>query len=152
MIWVFLGFSILVIPTIMAFKSGSAYEGDDKVGYAGSMVGNLGYSGTECINAPISIGTLAMSCDYGTIGEIFDYGVTNPEQDGPMDACLTNDENKACKPDNKDVADMFAQAIGKDRYSVRFSDSDLFVSPSAGCAGPTNLLFVQYSCIQSEED
>ena len=46
MIWVFAAFSILVIPTIMAFKSGTAYEGDAHAGYAGSMVSNLGYSGT----------------------------------------------------------------------------------------------------------
>jgi len=53
-----------------------------------------------------------MACDFGTIGEIFDYGVTNPESDGPIDACITNDSNSACKPDSKDILEMFNQAVG----------------------------------------
>ena len=36
---------------------------------------------------------------------------------------------------------------------MRFSVDDLFNgSPGAGCGGPTNNLFVQYSCVQSEEE
>ena len=91
LIWVFLLFSVLSFPMLCAYKTGSGYEGDIYVGYAGSMVANLGYSHTSCINAPLSIGSLTMSCSYGTIGQIFDYGVTSPDSDGPVDACLTND-------------------------------------------------------------
>ena len=116
------------------------------------MIANLGYSHTSCINAPLSIGSLTMSCTYGTIGQIFDYGVTSPESDGPLDACLTNDYNKACRPDSKDAEDLFAQAVGQERYNVRFGEGDLFNSPGMGCAGPTNFLFVQFSCVQSNED
>jgi len=107
----------------MAFKSGTGYEeGAAHVGYGGTMISNLGYSTTQCRNTPLSIGTLSMTCGYGTIGEIFDYGVVNPESDGLLDACLTNDSNSACKPDSPSAADMFAQAVGKDRYSLHFSD------------------------------
>ena len=53
-----------------------------------------------------------MSCEFGTIGEIFDYGVTNPESDGPIDACITNDDNKSCKPDSQNIAAMFNEAVG----------------------------------------
>ena len=103
----FLAFSILVFPTMAAFKMGTAYDGDNFVGYANGMIANLGYSRANCINTPLSIGSLTMSCGYGTIGEIFDYGVTSTDSDGPVDACLTNDDNRACKPDSKDAADMF---------------------------------------------
>jgi len=53
-----------------------------------------------------------MSCNFGTIGQIYDYGITNPDSDGPIDACLTNDDNKACKPNSSSAADMFASSIG----------------------------------------
>ena len=112
LIFVFLAFSVLSIPLLMAYKSGSGYEEDNYVGYAGSMIANLGYSHSNCLNTPLSIGSLTMTCNYGTIGQIFDYGVTNPDSDGPIDACLTNDYNRSCKPDSKDAADMFNQAIG----------------------------------------
>lgn len=86
------------------------------------MIANLGYSHTVCINAPLSIGSMTMSCQYGTIGKIFDYGVNDPESDGPIDACLTNDQNKACRPDSKDAEELFQSAIGQERYNLRFSD------------------------------
>lgn len=153
LIWVFVGFSILVFPTIAAFSSGTAYEGDQYVGFAGTMISNLGYSSAVCTNTPLSIGSLTMTCNVGTIGQIFDFGITNPDSDGPVDACLTNDSNKACKPDNKDAADLFTATIGQSRATVRFSEADLFNGgASTGCAGPTNNLFVQYSCVQAEED
>ena len=77
MFWVFLGFTILLIPTMQAFNAGTMYENDAVVGYAGGTLGNLGYSSVQCHNIPISLGSLAINCKYGTVGSILDYGVND---------------------------------------------------------------------------
>ena len=112
MIWVFILFTILVMPTMMGYKAGIALEGEEHVGYADGMIGNLGYSGVECHNIPVSLGNIAITCQYGAVGEILDYGVNNPDSGSPVDACTTNDDNKSCKPDNKEISESLNGAIG----------------------------------------
>ena len=68
MIWVFLGFSLILLPVMMAFKTGTEYESDLHVGYAKTMISNLGYSQVECRNIPVSLGNIAITCPYGTVG------------------------------------------------------------------------------------
>ena len=89
--FMFLFFSLLMIPTIQGYKSGDAYDGDHFVGNANTMISNLGYSSVECRNIPISIGNIAFTCPMGSVGKILDYGVNNPEMGTPLDACITND-------------------------------------------------------------
>ena len=47
------------------------------------MLSSLGYSTVSCVNLPIELGKLHAKCEYGTIGEILSFGVTNHETDGP---------------------------------------------------------------------
>ena len=91
MIWLFILFSLLLIPTMRGYQAGDAYAGESHVGHADGMISNLGYSSSECTNIPISLGSIALTCSYGTIGEIFDYGVNNPATGSPIDACMTNE-------------------------------------------------------------
>lgn len=126
MFWTFLGFSVLLLPTIQAFKSGVAYADDAHVGYANSMISNLGYSAVECRNIPVSVGKLAITCPYGTVGKIFEIGVNNPDSGSPVDSCVVNDQNKQCKPDTGHYRSMFNKAVGKSRYNVNFKYSDLY--------------------------
>ena len=146
--WVFIGFSVLLIPTMMAFNQGDAYDGDHFVGKANTMIGNLGYSSVECRNIPVSLGNLVMSCPYGRVGTVFDYGINNPDSGSPVDACTRNEFNKSCNPSKKTIGDKFKEAIGSESYQVKFNQDHIYVgTEKASCLDKTNLLFVQYSCI-----
>ena len=140
-IWVFVLFSLLLIPTMQAFSSGDAYEGDPLAGKATGMLSNLGYSTMECKNIPLSLGNVVLDCPYGTIGKIFDYGVNNPDRGSPIDACQTNDINRTCKPSSR-LLDALNTGIGKDRKNVNFSSAN-----DSSCSGSNLQLYVQYSCI-----
>ena len=145
MIWVFIGFTLLLIPTMHGFNQGDAYEGDAFVGKANTMIGNLGYSSVECTNIPMSLGNLVMTCPYGTVGKVFHYGVNNPDLGSPIDACTNNEFNKKCNGTTGHFKGLFEKAIGKESYKVTFTQSDIYWSgnmPGKECTDPTNLVYV----------
>ena len=129
-LWTMLGlfvlFSLLLFPTMRAYQSGTAFHGDHRPGWATGMIGNLGYSTVECAMIPVSVGRVAVTCPYGSVGEIIDFGVNNQASGSPPDACLTNDQNRSCEPTNPDAAGLFQPALGKWDYMVRFTKSDLY--------------------------
>jgi len=55
------------------------------------MISNMGYSSVECRNIPVSLGNIAVTCPFGRVGKIFDYGINNPDSGSPLDACITNE-------------------------------------------------------------
>ena len=65
MIWTFILFSVLLIPTMMNFRTGEVYLNDARGGYANGMIGNLGYSTVECLHTPVSLGKVTLHCSYG---------------------------------------------------------------------------------------
>ena len=117
------------------------------------MIGNMGYSSVECRNIPVSLGKIAITCPFGRVGKIFDYGINNPATGSPIDACITNDMNKICKPDSDRIGALFKSTIGKERASVNFSQKDIYVGKANSlCTDSTNLLFVQYTCEQNSAE
>ena len=90
-----------------------------------------------------------MSCSFGTIGGVLDYGINSDNDGGDIDACITNDNNSACKPPQR-MADLFNEAVGKDSYRVTFDDANLS-SGNPSCINASSLLFVQFTCIQDED-
>ena len=148
MIWVFIVFTLLLIPTMNGYRSGIAYDGDERAGHATGMISNLGYSTVECRNIPVSLGKIAITCPYGTVGKIFDYGINNPDTGSPIDACVNNEFNSKCRPDSQRIGDLLNATIGKDKASISFSMGDFYRGNTLKvCSDPTNLFFVQYSCI-----
>ena len=105
MTWIFILFTIMLVPTMHAYRQGDAYDGDHYVGRADTMISNMGYSSVECRNIPVSLGKIAITCPFGRVGKIFDYGVNNPDTGSPIDACVTNDQNKSCKPTSSRIKD-----------------------------------------------
>ena len=81
MILAFIVFSVLVVPSMVLYSRGTAYNLNYKgtVGNEIYSIGNLGYSNIQCENAPLGIGIMSMTCSYGTIGKIIDYGVNSPQ-------------------------------------------------------------------------
>ena len=127
-------------------------EHHQHVGYARGMIANLGYSSVQCHNIPVSLGNIEVECKYGTVGEILDYGVNSENSDGPVDACVNNADNSQCKPDSQEILDLLNTSIGQQSTAVRFSEGDLYRgNPGADCTNDGNLFFVQYTCIQNEE-
>jgi hypothetical protein len=71
-------------------------------------MGNIGYATQQCYASPIDVGNIALSCSYGVIGEILDYGVndlnavpigeTEPHEHGRFDICMSDEVTDRCKP------------------------------------------------------
>ena len=76
MILAFAVFSVFLIPTMNFFKTGTNVDGtleaDDVtkalLGYEPTMISNIGYSSVSCASIPVHVGSLTLSCPYGTIG------------------------------------------------------------------------------------
>jgi hypothetical protein len=77
------------------------------------MLGNMGYSTVNCVSMPIEVGSYTFTCPYGNIGEITDYGVTNPGSGNPADQCVNNANNEACKPDGLGIDTAILGMVGQ---------------------------------------
>ena len=116
MVWTFILFTLLFLPTMMNYQTGDNYAGDPRGGHASGMISNLGYSSVECINVPLALEKITLSCPYGTIGEIMEYGINNEKTGSPPDACINNDKNKVCKPNSSRIGSVLKKALGKESH------------------------------------
>lgn len=106
LIWTFTLYTILLIPTMMYFAEGGAYSDVPaavKSDYLDTYLGSMGYSSVQCVHVPTSIGKVALSCPYGSIGQFLDYGVNS--QLGDSKNCLDSEANARCKPTNTQIGD-----------------------------------------------
>lgn len=87
MAYSFVLFSLFMIPTFKIYKSGTAYVNlsESMKSYESNMLGNLGYSSVSCLSMPVEIGSYELSCNYGIIGEVLNFGITNPNDGNPQD-------------------------------------------------------------------
>ena len=154
LIWTFTLYTIMLLPTMMFFAEGTAY-GDVKVksDYLDTYLGNLGYSSVQCAAIPTAVQTLALSCPYGTFGEVLAYGV-NPESD-QRNTCVTNDDNRMCQPRSQVGDAINSGFVGKESGSYTFTKEGLYpgdVATQNACFTDNSNLFVQFTCVQAEED
>lgn len=111
------------------------------------MLGNMGYSTTQCDSIPYQIGKIAISCPYGTIGQIYSVGV-NPQ--AALGACLnTNDAgNQACWPTSNTFEKVLENSVGGDGAVIEFNQSTLYTGiPPSECTDSEAQVYVQFSCI-----
>ena len=152
-IWLFAFFSILMAPVIYYFQNGSGYQFSPKAlqGYEMRTLGNMGYSSVQCRSMPLAVEKMVYGCPYGSVGEIYDYGVNLVNDGGARDSCIETDQNRACKPDNPSVSRLLNDSLGKASTSYDVTGADLYTDlvAHANCVKEENLptLFVQYSCI-----
>ena len=52
------------------------------------MLGNLGYSSINCDSSPVRVGHVGMQCNFGTIGEIYDFGLHDKIDEDTFDMCV----------------------------------------------------------------
>lgn len=112
LIYTFLLYTVLLLPTMYAFGNGLAYDKVQvKSSYLDTYLGNLGYSSVQCAQIPANVGRLSMSCPFGDIGEILDYGM-NKELSNKY-VCQNSAANEACQPDAAFVSDQLNSGIGE---------------------------------------
>ena len=107
----------------------------------------MGYSSTQCDSIPYQVGKIAISCPYGTVGEIYAVGV-NPQ--AAIGACLnTNDAmNQICWPTSNAFEQKVQTAVGKNQEVVTFTQQELYTgNPPDQCTDTEAQVFVQFSCI-----
>ena len=153
MVWTFILFALITAPTMMNFKTGDTYADDPRVGYANGMISNLGYSSVDCHTIPVSLGQITLSCSYGSIGKIMDFGINSDKMGSPVDACVNNEYNRKCKPTSTRIGSLLRSTIGKESATIQFSSGDFYAGGASPlCTDNTNDFFVQYTCVQSDAE
>ena len=115
LIGIFLFISVLCVPQIFGYYNCDGYRNSihTPVYLEKFTLGNLGYSQMQCKYMPVELNKLFASCAYGYIGEIVDFGISRPFDGNPSDQCATNDNNKACVPDNPAFIDIINGFVGQ---------------------------------------
>lgn len=156
--YIFFGLAILQIPVIYTYSTGTAYKSPSDLflgGYDYYMLGNMGYSSVNCDSSPVDVGFIGMQCNYGVIGEIFDYGLHERNDEDTYEMCINDERMKPCKPKNPIFLKDLNAAIGKDQHYLPFKMKTMYANPASHpdrCfASETNNIFVQYTCVQSQE-
>lgn len=86
LIGIFLWITLFVSPMIYGYYKADGYGSIHLLqAYEGRSLGNLGYSQVKCSLMPVSINNIYANCEYGTIGEIIDFGVSNQNDGNPFD-------------------------------------------------------------------
>ena len=92
-----------------------------------------------------------MICYYGSIGQIYDFGMHDTRDEDSYEMCMNNDYMKACKPDNPSFLNMLNNAVGKNKFSFAFTERALYSNPAAKPEKCFNInqnsMFIQYSCV-----
>lgn len=100
---VFIALTILNLPAIYIYSQGTAYKENSENflgGYDQLMLGNLGYSSVNCDSTPTKVGWIGLQCNYGTIGEIFDFGFHERNDEDTYEMCINDENMKQCRPDS----------------------------------------------------
>jgi hypothetical protein len=112
---------IFNLPIIYMYRQGGAYNRNlsSKNGPEVNSLGNWGYSEVLCELDNLNTGTISMTCPWGVIGEIYDFGVNNVVGAG-VDGliCQSTDANMACKPTNQAIIDLLFGSVGQNGFST----------------------------------
>ena len=155
---VFFLLSILQLPVIYIYSSGTAYDSENE-DHANShqpsrgssllelvfepvlefidmkwyqlMLGNLGYSSVNCDSAPVSVGYVGLECNYGVVGQIYDLGLHEGKDEDTFEMCVNTDYMLPCKPNNPNFMNSLKEAKGKSKHYVAFSLNSLYANPKS---------------------
>lgn len=116
----------------------------------------MGYSTAQCTNIPLEVGTLAVQCPYGTIGEVHSYGV-NPDVDGDVSnkaLCVVKDSNQFCSSRIRSnfINEVNTACVGKVSCDLNVDNDNLYgANDTSKCSLNSSVFFIQYTCIQSND-
>ena len=156
LIWTFAIYTLLLVPTMIFFSEGAAYDSVPeaiKSTYLDTYLGNLGYSSVQCASIPTAVNRLALSCPYGTFGKFLDYGI-NPLV-ANKNTCVTDDTNSMCTPTADFVKTNLEGSIGEANHLFTFADVPALFANGNGpaeCDTDESTLFIQFTCEQAPTD
>ena len=89
----------------------------------------------------VSINNIFANCEYGTVGKILDFGVSNGEIFDEVSSgtwtygeCAVNDLNRSCTPNSKNFTDAVNSLIGGTNPSAVVDSSSLYeLGTGDGC-------------------
>jgi hypothetical protein len=87
----------------------------------------MGYAQTLCISIPVDVGQIDLTCSYGTIGEVYSFGVNTKDT---RNACVQNEENSICAPTNVDLKPAIEACIGSVDCLINVSADDIYNDPT----------------------
>ena len=122
LIWTFTVYTLLLLPTMFSYSSGTAYDQVPeavKSSYLDSYLGNLGYSSVQCASIPSQVGQLNLDCPYGKIGKFLDYGI-NPSVE-TKNTCVNDSTNDMCYPDSDFIKSDLESSIGLSQKLFTFN-------------------------------
>ena len=124
-------YSLMLLPTLSFFSSGTAYENaSGGSSYLSTYLGNVGYASVQCAQIPAEVGKLSISCPYGSIGEIYDFGINTDASSKNL--CITDDElNASCKPTNDWVSNGLNGAVGESSTLLEWGEHKSFWTGTA---------------------
>jgi hypothetical protein len=68
--------SIIMIPAMSFYNAQGAIDESIKRGWAAPLsLGAFGYSSSMCATAPMGLGAIPISCNYGSLGRVVSVGV-----------------------------------------------------------------------------
>lgn len=137
---------LLHIPVIRTFREHSFYDADAGF-FAGSSLGNLGFSKTDCQSSTLIEGSNhALACATGTISHLVAWGIMTRFEDhfqckrSPTGFC-----NRFLRDDQ--MLQLFTEdCVGTSSCTV--NDLRQFVQPSGSqlCSEASARFFIQYQC------
>ena len=148
LICVFGLFTVMLWPTLSVFHAGTGYKDVNPavIQYELGTLGNMGQSSVQCAAIPIEVGKLSLTCPFGSVGEVLDYGVNTSEAD--IANCANNDSINQCRPDSVAFNNFLTAIIGKESHLYDYgSVSSLYAGTPCNMNRTISRLFVQYTCI-----
>jgi hypothetical protein len=92
----------MALPFAYYYSMGQGYEYDSDTlpSYEAVSLGNMGYATQKCASVPVDIMVIELSCSYGVLGEILDFGYNDISATDMPDLCANIPESEDCKPNN----------------------------------------------------
>lgn len=143
--------SILFMPVMFAYKSGEGFVVKPTTGNEVWSLGNLGQSSTICKNGPFDVATLTLSCQYGILGNLTQFGINYGENE--KSNCIIQEENTCNEYIDSDyVQSQYDQCIlsGDTECFIDFSEDALFLDYASTpeiCYDEYDYFFMQYQCV-----
>ncbi|CDW86701.1 UNKNOWN [Stylonychia lemnae] len=154
--------SLLMFPAMYYYSKSDGYGGYQK-GYDQYSLGNMGYSNINCQTVPFEVKKINMFCQFGTITKIKSIGI-NPSTIKSRDVCANIQENKVCtdiiSKEFDDKIRLQVEKVQKTDFETTYTLKDVFVNygtikndpKTKVCADSGAMLYIQYTCEQSDEE
>ncbi len=150
MFWLFAVLSVIMLPAMNFYSDQGAIEAPK--GFASKYsIGNFGYSTSQCVNTPFSIGKLPMECPYGKLGKVNAVGVI-PSTEAKKTYCHAAEAITNVCPLRSGLVESLPSLVKNG--TIQFTNSDIFqdsFNVNAACTDADAKIFISFTCVQEKE-